>query len=207
MTHRVQKYITIQLPLIHRHNHNNMKARTENGQIKIYKSLPSEYTKDDGTVILNFRNADAETIEAEGFYDVVKPSFNPLTQTKSGIQFDSENNVFTSVVTDIDFDQDVDIIGEDGEPTGETEKRFKVSDLKSNIISDLKGDANKRLQPSDWQVVRKFERDIDIDSETQTERSGILTELTRKEAEVNALTDYADLLQYDKTFFPSDEIE
>ena len=182
-----------------------MKARTENGQIKIYKSLPSEYTKDDGTVILNFRNADAETIEAEGFYDVVKPSFNPLTQTKGGIQFDSENNVFTSVVTDIDFDQDVDIIGEDGEPTGETEKRFKVSDLKSNIISDLKGDANKRLQPSDWQVVRKFERDIDIDSDTQTERSGILTELTRKEAEVNALTDYADLLQYDKTFFPSEE--
>ena len=184
-----------------------MKARTENGQIKIYKSLPSEYTKDDGSVILNFRNADAETIEAEGFYDVVKPSFNPLIQTKGGIEFDSENNVFTNVVTDIDFDQEVDIIGEDGEPTGETEKRYKVSDLQSSILSELKQKANQLLQPSDWQVVRKFERDIDIDSDTQTERSGILTELDRKESEVNALTSYADLLQYDKRFFPQSEEE
>lgn len=183
-----------------------MKARTENGQIKIYKSLPSEYTKDDGSVILNFRNADAETIEAEGFYDVVKPSFNPLTQTKGGIEFDSENNVFTNVVTDIDFDQDINILDDDGNVTG-TEKKYKVSDLQSSILSELKQKANQLLQPSDWQVVRKFERDIDIDSDTQTERSGILTELDRKESEVNALTSYADLLQYDKRFFPQSEEE
>jgi hypothetical protein len=184
-----------------------MKARTENGQIKIYKSLPSEYTKDDGTVILNFRNADAETIEAEGFYDVVKPSFNPLTQTKGELYFDAENEIVTYDVTNIDFSQDVDIIGEDGETTGDTEKRYKVSDLQSSILSELKQKANHLLKPSDWQVVRKFERDIDIDSDTQTERSGILTELDRKESEVNALTSYADLLQYDKRFFPPSEDE
>jgi len=75
-------------------------------------------------------------------------------------------------------------------------------------LYELKQKANQLLKPSEWQVVRKFERDIDIDSDTQTERSGILTELDRKELEVNALASYADLLQYDKRFFPpSDEIE
>jgi len=184
-----------------------MKARTENGQIKVYKSLPSEYTKDDGTVILNFRNAYAETIEAEGFYDVVKPSFDPQTQTKGGLYFDEDNSIVTYDVTDIDFSQEVDIIGEDGEPTGETEKRYKIADIKASKIAEIKSKAGKLLEPTDWQVIRKAERDIDIDTDVATERAGILTEADRLEAEVNAKKSYKTALQYNVQFFPSDEIE
>jgi len=185
-----------------------MKAKTINGQVKIYKSLPSQYTKDDGSVILNFRNADSAAHEAEGFFDVIKPSYNPLTQTKGGLYFNEDDSVFTYDVTDIDFSQEVDIIGEDGEPTGETENRYKIAEIKESKISEIKSKAGKMLEPTDWQVIRKSERDINIDSDVTTERAGILTEADRLEAEVNAFTSYADVLQYNVVFFPSsDEIE
>jgi hypothetical protein len=182
-----------------------MKAKQINGSIVQYKTLPNTYTKNDGSVILNFKKADTATLEAEGFFDVVKPDFNSLTQTKGGMYFDSENNIFTYDVTDIDFDQNIDIIGEDGEPTGETEKKYKLADIKASKIGGINDQAGKLLQPTDWQVIRKSERNIDIDTEVVTERADILTEADRLKAEVNALESYAEVLQYNIQFFPSDE--
>lgn len=184
-----------------------MKARVKNGQVQVYKSLPSEFTKEDGSVILNFRNANEETLKLAGFYDVVKPSFDKQVQTKGGLYFDADNEIVTYDVTDIDFSQDVDIIGEDGEPTGETEKRYKIADIKASKLSEIKSKAGQLLQPTDWQVIRKAERDIDIDTSVATERAGILTEADRLEAEVNAKKSYKTALQYNVQFFPSDEIE
>ena len=182
-----------------------MKAKQINGQIVQYKRLPNTYTKSDGSVILNFRKADTATLEAEGFYDVVKPPYNPKTQTKGGLYFDAENNIVTYDVTNIDFSQDVDIIGEDGEPTGETEKRYKIADIKAEKIAQIKSQAGKLLQPTDWQVVRKMERDIDIDADVVTERADILAEADRLETEVNAKKSYKTVLEYNIVFFPSDE--
>ena len=182
-----------------------MKAQVKNNQVILHKTLPSQFVKNDGSVILNLKKASEETLESLGFYNIVKPSFNPLTQTKGGLYFDSENNIVTYDVTDIDFDQDIDIIGEDGEPTGETEKRYKIADIKTTKISDINNQAGKLLAPTDWQVIRKSERDIDIDTEVVTERASILTEADRLKAEVNALESYAEVLQYNIQFFPSDE--
>ena len=184
-----------------------MKARVKNGQVQVYRSLPSEFTNKDGSVILNFRNADEDTLKLSGFYDVVKPSFDPQTQTKGGLYFDEDNEIVTYDVTDIDFSQDVDIIGEDGEPTGETEKRYKIADIKASKIAEIKSKAGEMLEPTDWQVIRKAERDIDIDTDVATERAGILTEADRLETEVNAKKSYKTALQYKVQFFPSDEIE
>jgi len=184
-----------------------MKARVKNGQVQVYRSLPSEFTKEDGSVILNFRNADEETLKSAGFYDVVKPSYDPQTQTKGGLYFDADNEIVTYDVSNIDFNQDVAIIGEDGEPTGETEKRYKIADIKASKISEIKFKAGKMLEPTDWQVIRKAERDIDIDTDVATERAGILAEADRLEAEVNAKKSYKTALQYNVQFFPSDEIE
>ena len=184
-----------------------MKARTENGTIKTYKSLPSEYKKSDGSVILNFRKASTETIEAEGFYDVVKPSYDPQTQNRGGLQWDESKKIFTFPITDIDFSQEFDVIGEDGEPTGEKEKRYKIADIKASKIAEIKSKAGSLLQPTDWQIIRKAERDIAISSDVATERAGILTEADRLEAEVNAKKSYKTALQYNVQFFPPSEIE
>jgi len=179
-----------------------MKAKVKNGQIELFKSLPSTFTMEDGSVIINFKNANKEILKSLGFYDVVKPEFDPKIQTKGALYFDQDNEIVTYDVTDIDFDQDRNIIGEDGKPTGKKEKIYKIDDLKDNILNELKLEAHKRLLLSDWQVVRKLERNIEIDSDVQSQRSAILEELSRKELEVNAITSYIDLLQYDKRFFP-----
>lgn len=182
-----------------------MKARVKNGQVQVYKSLPSSFIKEDGSVILNFKNASEETLKSLGFYDVIKPAFNSQTQTKGGLYFDADNEIVTYDVSDIDFNQEVDIVDEDGEPTGETEKKYKIADIKASKIEEIKSKAGKLLQPTDWQVIRKSERDIDIDTDVATERAGILTEADRLEAEVNALTTYSEVLQYKVQFFPVEQ--
>lgn len=183
-----------------------MKARQVGNNIQVYKTLPETWTLA-GKHIVNFRQADNETLVSAGFYDVVYPSFNSKTQTKGGLYFDEENSVFTYNVTDIDFSATRVIVDENGEDTEETEPIYNIESKKSDIISALKAEANKRLQPTDWQVVRKYERSVDIDTDTATERANILSELTRKENEVNDLTSYVDLINYDMRFFPSEPEE
>ena len=183
-----------------------MKAAVENGRIvTIYKSLPNSLKTPTKHILGGANNLSKEELEAIGIYDVVKPSFDPQIQTKGGLYFDEDKKIVTYDVTDIDFSQEVDVIGEDGEPTGETEKRYNIADIKASKIAEIKSKAGKLLQPTDWQVIRKSERNIDIDTEVVTKRAGILTEADRLKAQVNALESYTEVLQYNIQFFPSDE--
>jgi len=185
-----------------------MKAAVENGRIvTTYKSLPNSLKTPTKYILGGANNLSKEELEAIGIYDVVKPSFDSLTQTKGGLYFDADKKIVTYDVTDIDFGQEVDIVDEDGKPTGETEKRYKIADIKASKIAEIKSKAGKLLEATDWQVIRKAERDIAISSDVATERAGILTEADRLEAEVNAKKSYKTALQYNVQFFPSDEIE
>ena len=76
-----------------------MKAREENGQIKIYGQLPKTWKNH-----LNFSQASVELQQQEGFYDVVRPEYNTETQRLGEIYFDSNEEVFTYPV--IDFTQE-----------------------------------------------------------------------------------------------------
>ena len=184
-----------------------MKAKLIDGNIITYKHLPNTYTKSNGSVVLNFSKSDTADLEAEGFYDLVKPSYNQLTQIKGGLQWDEENKIFTFPITDKDFDATYDELDEDGKPTGKKLPVYDVDVLKTRIIGELKGKAGIFLQPTDWEVIRKAERGIEISTATATERAKVLTECDRKEAEVNALTTYKEVLEYNKTFFPPSDPE
>ena len=72
-----------------------MKAREDNGQIKIYGQLPKTWKYH-----LNFSMADEELQKQEGFYNLVTPQFNPDLQELGPIYFDKENEVFTYPVVD-----------------------------------------------------------------------------------------------------------
>jgi hypothetical protein len=72
-----------------------MKAREENGRIKMYVQLPKTWKNH-----LNFSQADEELQKQEGFYDVENPQFNPDLQVLGPIFFDEENEVFTYPVVD-----------------------------------------------------------------------------------------------------------
>jgi hypothetical protein len=183
-----------------------MKARQIDGNIVTYKTLPSTWSGSNG-YIMNFRYASKEVLETEGFYDVVMASYDPLTQNRSGIAWDDKKKIFTNTVTDKNFSVEQDILDEEGKPTGDKEKVYKLADIKASKIAEIKAKAGKLLEPTDWQVIRKAERDIAISSDVATERGKILTEADRLEAEVNAKKSYKTALQYSVVFFPPAEKE
>ena len=181
-----------------------MKARETKNGITTYPILPSTWNGKKGHYI-NFRNVDKKTLESEGFYDVVEPAYNPRTQNIGGIEWDKKNKVFTRKVTDIDFSATYEVMEDkDGElvGTGEFKNTYDVAEKKTQLIEDLKSKANKLLSPTDWQVVRKAERDIAIEDDLKEERAKILAEYDKKKKEVNAKKKYESLLDYNTTFFP-----
>ena len=178
-----------------------MKARETKNGITTYPILPSTWNGKKGHYV-NFRNVDKKTLESEGFYDVVEPSYNSLTQNIGGIEWDKKKKVFTRKVTDIDFSATYEVVDEEGKKTGEVKNVYDVDTKKADLIKDLKSKANKLLSPTDWQVIRKAERDIAIDDDVKEERAKILSEYDKKKKEVNAKKKYETLLSYDTTFFP-----
>jgi len=150
-----------------------MKAIEINGEIKIYNSLPNSWKG----VMGNFSKLSDEEIKSYGFYDVVIPDYNSRTQELSDIFWDENNEVFTYTVNDIEFSQ-------------------TVEELKEMQINDLKKKLNLKLEETDWYILRKAERNIDIPSEITTERNNLFVELETKENEINALTNKADIITY-----------
>jgi len=61
--------------------------------------------------------------------------------------------------------------------------------LKSNFIAQIKDTAGKLLAQTDWYVVRKLERNVDIPADVVTKRAAIVTEANRLETAItNAAT-------------------
>ena len=58
--------------------------------------------------------------------------------------------------------------------------------LKSQFIAQIKQTAGSLLAQTDWYVIRKVERNIDIPSKIVTERAKIVAEADRLEAEIAA---------------------
>lgn len=180
-----------------------MKALVKNGKIKVYNKLPKIWNTSSGQII-NFKSSSKETLEQLGFYNVVEPAFDIETQVKGDIYFDSENKVVTYSISNIDFNREVDTKDDDDNPTGEKEKFYKLEDIKSDKIIEIKNKANQLLSPTDWKIIRKIERNIDVDTITATYRSEIIKETSKLEKEVNSLNNYVDVLKYDVEFFKAE---
>jgi hypothetical protein len=58
--------------------------------------------------------------------------------------------------------------------------------LKSQFIAEGKQAANSQLASTDWMVIRKTERNIDIPADVVTERAKIIADCTAKEAAITA---------------------
>lgn len=68
-----------------------------------------------------------------------------------------------------------------------------VDMIKSMFLSQIKDTANKLLQPSDWQVIRKVERNIDIDADIASYRADVITACASLESEINECNTITDL--------------
>lgn len=66
--------------------------------------------------------------------------------------------------------------------------------LKSQWIAQSKVAANSLLAATDWMVIRKTERNVDIPAEVVAERAKIISDCTAKEAAIIAATSIEELI-------------
>ena len=67
--------------------------------------------------------------------------------------------------------------------------------LKSNFVAQIKDTAGKLLSPTDWYVIRKLERNVEIPSEIALKRTQIVTEANRLESDIQASTSVEGLIE------------
>jgi hypothetical protein len=66
--------------------------------------------------------------------------------------------------------------------------------LKSQFVAQVKDTAGKLLNATDWYVIRKAERAIEIPSEVALKRTEIVTESNRLEVNINGATTVEELI-------------
>ena len=91
----------------------------------------------------------------------------------------------------------VKVLGEvDGEPAMvDSEERLVTKGLKTNWIAQVKDTAGKMLALTDWMIIRKAERGIDIPEATVTVRAAIVAEAERLETAIGASEDVEALIE------------
>jgi len=123
-----------------------------------------------------------------GIYDVAfaaRPDDRFYSVVENAPEFDSVEKIvkitFTSTAKDL----------EDGEPDAQGKKALG---LKSQYINQFKQTANSILSQSDWMLVRKIERNIDIPAETATSRADVVAEANRLETAISAVDTVEELI-------------
>ena len=86
----------------------------------------------------------------------------------------------------------------------DTDKRLISKGLKSNFISQVKTTAGSILAQTDWMVIRKAERNVDIPSSVATYRASVVAKATELETAISAVTTVEQLIALDLSF-PSDK--
>jgi len=76
----------------------------------------------------------------------------------------------------------------------DTTEQVVTKGLKSNFISQIKQTAGSLLQTTDWYVIRKAERAIEIPAEVALKRTQIVTESNRLEVDINGATTVEELI-------------
>ena len=84
----------------------------------------------------------------------------------------------------------VKVLGEvDGEPAMvDSTKRLITKGLKSQWIARVKHNTNMTLAQTDWYVIRKAERSVDIPADIATYRAAVIAWANSTEASISAVT-------------------
>ena len=73
-------------------------------------------------------------------------------------------------------------------------ERLITKGLKSNMISQVKSTAGSMLAQTDWMVIRKAERSVEIAEDAVAERAAIVAEANRLETAITACLDVEALI-------------
>lgn len=83
--------------------------------------------------------------------------------------------------------------------------RFSVADAKAQRAQEFKALAGRKLAQSDWVVIRKIERGIEIPADVVALRQAIIDFCTWAEVTVQAKTKYADVVTFQPGAWPDDQ--
>ena len=67
--------------------------------------------------------------------------------------------------------------------------------LKTQFVAQVKDTAGKLLNTTDWYVIRKVERNVEVPSEVALKRTQIITEANRLETDIQASTTVEALIE------------
>jgi hypothetical protein len=125
---------------------------------------------------------------------------NPSLQLINGIP----TRVYVNTAKELDDRLEVDENGDplyvqeynpETEQMENTAQRLVTKGLKSQFIAQAKDSANKALAATDWVVVRKAERGVEIPADIVAERAKIIADCEAKEAAIKAATTVDELVQ------------
>ena len=151
-----------------------MKAIEINGKVKTFNRLPKTWEDENG-VHLNFHKI--ENPQDFGFFDVVMPTYDSVTQQISNLHFDGRKKKFVYDVTDKEFSQ-------------------TLEQAKDSKKSEVKKKAGDLLKPTDWYVIRNADISAGIPENIATERADIRDKADAAELEIDALETIAEVLKY-----------
>ena len=91
---------------------------------------------------------------------------------------------------------DVNAIDENGDSILDQDgKQLITKGLKTNFVAQIKDTTNKLLAFTDWYVIRKAERNIDIPTDIADKRSAIITESNRLEIAIKEAKNVEALIE------------
>jgi hypothetical protein len=71
----------------------------------------------------------------------------------------------------------------------DTSEKLVNQGLKSVMTEQVKETTNKLLSKTDWMIIRKVERSVNVPSATETYRTAVLTECGRLESAIAGVSD------------------
>jgi hypothetical protein len=89
----------------------------------------------------------------------------------------------------------------DGKPAMvDSDKRLVTKGLKSNFIAQIKTTAGSILAQTDWMVIRKAERNVNIPTAVATYRASVVAKSEELETAISAVTTVEQLITLDLSF-------
>lgn len=82
----------------------------------------------------------------------------------------------------------------------DTDKQVVTKGLKSNFISQVKQSAGSILAQTDWMVIRKAERNVDIPESVVAYRASVVAKADELEAAIAAVTTVEELIALNMSF-------
>jgi hypothetical protein len=70
-----------------------------------------------------------------------------------------------------------------------------LTGLKTQFVAEVKDTAGKLLSQTDWVIIRKAERSVEVPAEVATKRAAIVAEANRLETAINATTTVEALIE------------